>query len=190
MNRRLKIVIPVVAGFVALGAGLGALVMENDRAAAAASANETPGEVVQSKVESAQAAQPDISPSLKADLENNALQVTAARVAKLLGITSDDLKTELASGKTLADIAKEHSVSQDQLVQTVLAPVNDELSTLVNYGYLTNDQETALFQGLQQKVDVLVNMNLQDVMSSGALNKAIEGFMGQPTTTPPVVQSN
>jgi lambda repressor-like predicted transcriptional regulator len=40
-------------------------------------------------------------------------------VADLLGVSTDDLKSELQSGKSLADVAQEQGVSRDDLVSTL-----------------------------------------------------------------------
>jgi hypothetical protein len=40
-------------------------------------------------------------------------------VASLLGIGADDLKSELQGGASLAGVASQHGVSQDQLLQTI-----------------------------------------------------------------------
>lgn len=44
-----------------------------------------------------------------------------AGTAKLLGMSSDDLKKELSSGKTLNDLAKAKGVSHDALISSITA---------------------------------------------------------------------
>jgi hypothetical protein len=78
------------------------------------------------------------------------------QLATLLGTTQDELKTELASGKSLADLAGARNVSQDTLVQTLLGPYTDHLALMVKYGYLTQTQADTFAQQAKTRLQTAV----------------------------------
>ena len=61
-------------------------------------------------------------------------------LAEALGLTPDQLSTELASGKTLAQIAETQGVSQEQMADTLEASVRAGLDQAVADGTLTQEQ--------------------------------------------------
>ena len=60
--------------------------------------------------------------------------------AQKLGMTSQDLMTELRSGKTLADVAKEKNVSTDDLKAAIVTTVGAQIAQAVTDGKLTQAQ--------------------------------------------------
>ena len=60
--------------------------------------------------------------------------------AQKLGITTQDLMTELRSGKTLADVAKEKNVSTDDLKTAIVNAVDAQIDQAVTNGKLTQSQ--------------------------------------------------
>jgi hypothetical protein len=66
------------------------------------------------------------------------------RLAEALGLTTDELDAELASGKTLAQIAEEQGVSQDELSVTLETAVQAGLEKAVAEGVLTQEQADAM----------------------------------------------
>ncbi|HVP75052.1 MAG TPA: hypothetical protein VMS63_03440 [Gaiellaceae bacterium] len=78
--------------------------------------------------------------------------------ATYLGITTDALKTDLQSGKTLAQVADATSgKSAAGLIQALVASGKSKLDAAVSAGKLTSDQEQTLLASLQQRVTDLVN---------------------------------
>ncbi|MDO8473055.1 MAG: hypothetical protein Q7T05_04475 [Dehalococcoidia bacterium] len=160
MNNKLKIAIPVVAAIAAVGTGVGL--------AAARSAAQVPSSLqldFDTTSTSATAPTPRIGGGCCGGvgfmrLRGQALQVTAGRIATVLGITTDELKADLQAGQTLADIATAKSVSQDKLVQTIMAPISDEMDVMVKYGYMTKDQETTRLQQIQKRVETLITKKI------------------------------
>lgn len=61
-------------------------------------------------------------------------------LADTLGLTPDDLSAQLATGKTLAEIAAAQGVSQEQLTTALQAAMADELNQAVADGVLTQAQ--------------------------------------------------
>ena len=60
--------------------------------------------------------------------------------AKALGMTTQDLMTELRSGKTLADVATEKNVKADDVKAAIVGAVNAQVDQAVKDGKLTQTQ--------------------------------------------------
>jgi hypothetical protein len=79
-------------------------------------------------------------------------------VTSYLGITTDQLRSDLESGKTLAQIANSTpGKSADGLIQALVAAGKQKLDAAVKAGKLTQAQETTILSGLKQMVTDLVN---------------------------------
>lgn len=74
--------------------------------------------------------------------------------AQALGMTSDELSTELQSGKTLSDIATEKGVDLQTVKDAIQAAHDTELRTRINQavtdGKLTQDKANWLLEGLDK----------------------------------------
>jgi uncharacterized membrane protein len=78
--------------------------------------------------------------------------------AELLGMTADELSTQLWGGKTLADLADEAGVDLQTLRDAVEAAnqdameaaVQDAIEQALEDGYITQEQADWLLQGLEQ----------------------------------------
>lgn len=66
--------------------------------------------------------------------------VVSDAVTKLLGMTSEQIYTERAAGKTLVDIAKEKGVTDQQLLDAMLAGQKQVIDQAVKDGNLTQAQ--------------------------------------------------
>jgi uncharacterized protein (DUF433 family) len=64
-------------------------------------------------------------------------------VATALGIDETELRTELQSGKTIAEIAADKNVATDTIVAAVIAAQKEKLDAAVTAGTLTQDQADA-----------------------------------------------
>ena len=180
MNKTLKIAIPVVAGVVAAATGIGI--------AAARSGNQNTAYTPASydTVGTAPASGDNAQYCGGAGMMGSGmgLQVTTERVATLLGATTADLKAQLETGKTLADIAKARGVSNDTLVQTILAPFQEHLDIMVKYEYMTNDQAAAMAVQAKNWVSTIITSNLTGLTGgglghmSGMMDGSNGGMMG------------
>jgi hypothetical protein len=74
-----------------------------------------------------------------------------------LGLTNQQLLTQLRSGKSLADIAGDQKKSVDGLKSAVTAAVKNDLDKAVTDKKLTQDQENKLLSKLGSRLDTLVN---------------------------------
>jgi len=81
-----------------------------------------------------------------------------AAAATYLGLTEAQLRTQLESGKTLADIAKATpDKTVDGLVQALVTAETAELGQAVTDGHLTAAQEQQILGQLKQRVTDMVN---------------------------------
>lgn len=114
-------------------------------------------------------------------------------VANMLGTTSADLEAQLKSGKTLAEIADANGISQDQLVQSLMAPMKDQMALMLKYGFMTQTQVDTMTQQMPAMLTLAVNSKLNspetwDLMQS-MMQQYGGGMMGgwgnsQSTLTP------
>ena len=74
--------------------------------------------------------------------------------AAKLGMTTQDLMTELRSGKTLADVAKEKSISADDLKAAIINAVTAQIDQAVKDGKLTQAQAEQLKSKLDSQIDL------------------------------------
>jgi hypothetical protein len=80
--------------------------------------------------------------------------------AKYLGLTEAKLRTELESGKTLAQVAKAQDKSVDGLIAALKADAKQKLDAAVKAGRLTQAQETRMLADLDQRLGDFVNGKL------------------------------
>ena len=77
--------------------------------------------------------------------------------ASYLGLSEDELHTQLESGKSLADVAKAQDKSVDGLVQALVADAKKHLDDEVSEGHITKAQETEMLSRLEQGIRAMVN---------------------------------
>ena len=61
-------------------------------------------------------------------------------LAEVLGMTRDELRTAVADGQTIPDLAEAAEVSTDEVVAALLAPVEEHLADAVEEGRLTEEE--------------------------------------------------
>jgi hypothetical protein len=77
--------------------------------------------------------------------------------ANYLGITEEQLRTELQNGTTLAEVAKTHGKTVAGLVNAVVAEAKTKLDAAVKAGRLTQAEADATLAGLEQRITDFVN---------------------------------
>jgi hypothetical protein len=77
--------------------------------------------------------------------------------AAYIGITDAQLRTELESGKTLAQVAKAHGKTADGLIAAMVAAEKKELDAAVTSGRITRAQEDQMVSNLKARITDLVN---------------------------------
>jgi hypothetical protein len=80
--------------------------------------------------------------------------------ASYLGLTEAQLHSELASGKTLAQIAEDHGKSADGLVNALVNAAKQKLDAAVKAGRLTQSQADQMLSDLHSRITDLVNGKL------------------------------
>lgn len=79
-------------------------------------------------------------------------RVALAAAAEALGMTEAELRTAAQDGKTLADLAEEQGVSEDALVDALVAAARERLATAVTDGRLTQEQADARAADLETRI--------------------------------------
>jgi polyhydroxyalkanoate synthesis regulator phasin len=72
-------------------------------------------------------------------------------VAGALGISVDQLKSELQSGKKMQDIVGEHGLTMEQFRQKMLELRKETIANAVSAGKLTQDQADKMLQKMEQR---------------------------------------
>ena len=80
--------------------------------------------------------------------------------ASYLGLSESDLRSQLESGKTLAQVAKDRGKSVVGLVQALVADAKKHLDEAVSAGRLTQAQEGSILANAKQRITALVNGRL------------------------------
>ena len=80
-----------------------------------------------------------------------------AAAAGYLGLTEAQLRTQLESGKSLADVAKAQNKSVDGLKSAILKEVESKLDQAVKDGHLTSAQRDQFLSEFKSHLDDLVN---------------------------------
>ncbi|SFJ45689.1 hypothetical protein SAMN02799624_04630 [Paenibacillus sp. UNC496MF] len=87
--------------------------------------------------------------------------------AKLLGVTTDALKQELADGKSLADVAKEKGVDVQKLIDAQKQAIVDGLNAAVKAGKLTQEQADKISAEVGSIAEKIVNGAMPQVKREG-----------------------
>jgi hypothetical protein len=77
--------------------------------------------------------------------------------ASYLGLTEAALETQLESGKSLAQVAKDRGKSVDGLIQALVDQATKKLDAAVAARRLTKAQEQQILSGLKQRITDFVN---------------------------------
>ncbi len=85
-----------------------------------------------------------------------AVKQLLAGAADYLGLTKDDLRAELRSGKTLKQLAEAKGKSVGGLVDAMLAPVKVSLDKAVSEGKITDERRDAILERLTGLANRLV----------------------------------
>ena len=84
-------------------------------------------------------------------------RIASEGVAKALGLTTTELQTQLQSGKTLADIAKDKNVDIQKVKDAITADVKAHLDEEVASGEHTQAEADAKLAELKTRLDDIVN---------------------------------
>ena len=77
--------------------------------------------------------------------------------AEILGISKEDLRSKIADGSSLADVADEQGISVDDLKSKLLESAKSDLDQKVTDGDLTQKQADEIYQHFSDNIDDIVN---------------------------------
>ena len=77
--------------------------------------------------------------------------------AKALGITTDQLMTDLSGGKSIADVAKGKGVAVSKVIQALVDDAQSKIDAALKDGHLSKDQATKLGNDLKDTSTNFVN---------------------------------
>jgi polyhydroxyalkanoate synthesis regulator phasin len=87
--------------------------------------------------------------------------------AKALGITVDELRTELQSGTTISELAKAHGIDVQKVIDTLVAEARTKLDAAVKAGKLTQEQADARLQQVTDRLNKVVDEKLPAIGKGG-----------------------
>ncbi len=134
-NTKAVVVGSLLVGGVAGAAILGPLVT--------AAASPTPSAVTSPGTPAASPGADTEKPDGRGGFGHNEAVSDTSVVAKAIGISEADLKTALAGGQTVADVAKAHNVPLQTVIDALVADGTSELAAQVANGSITQAQADA-----------------------------------------------
>ncbi len=108
-----------------------------------------------------------------------------ATIAKALGMNETDLMTELRSGKSVADVAKEKNVDLSKVVDAIVAERTDQLKQAVTNGRITQQQADAMIAKMKTDLPTMLSNKFptgQKGFGAGRQPGGMMGFGGSPAT--------
>ncbi|MFC1981188.1 DUF2680 domain-containing protein [Chloroflexota bacterium] len=83
--------------------------------------------------------------------------ICSETVSELLGLPHGEIETLRHEGKSMVEIAAAQGVSEDTLVETILAAKKEAVQERVTAGTLTQEQADLMFQQMEQRTTEMVN---------------------------------
>ncbi len=77
--------------------------------------------------------------------------------AEALGLTAEELRTQLHAGATLAEIAAERDVAVDDLIAAIVSAIGSDIDAKVAAGDIDEDRATDIKANLTERVTAMVN---------------------------------
>jgi hypothetical protein len=108
--------------------------------------------------------------------------------AKALGISTDELKTDLANGQTIAQIAKTKNVDLNKVIDALVADASSRIDAAVKAGHLAQAQADSLKTKLKAAISMAVNNAFPKGPAGGGFGGRFgfpgRGGVGGPPSTP------
>jgi len=82
--------------------------------------------------------------------------IVIEEVAGILGLTPEDLIIQLDEGQTIEQIASAQGIAMEELIDEVVTLYTKSLATLVEEGYINQEQADALLEQEQSRIEQLV----------------------------------
>jgi hypothetical protein len=113
--------------------------------------------VANGRITQEQADQIKAHPRGAAALLRGAVLSVFESAADTLHLTKDQLRTEVTSGKSLADVAAEQNVSVEQLKAGMTAQIKTQLDQAVANGRIDQAKEDKILDGLSKRLDTIIS---------------------------------
>lgn len=107
--------------------------------------------------------------------------IDASVVTDLLGLTEDELRTELAAGNTLAEVAEANGVGTDALTATLETAANDAIDAALADGKITAEQADEKRAEIAEKIESRINETKSD--DDGEGRRGHRGHRGDRSAT-------
>ena len=133
------------------------------------------GTITQAQADEVLKALQDARPAKGPGIGQRELRLGLDAAAGALGMTEDQLRTELQAGKSIADVATEKKVDLQKVSDAVLAAAKTEAAKAVADGKLTQTQADALIARLQTNLPKIL---AGDFPRGGPSGRGGPGFRG------------
>ena len=114
------------------------------------------------------------------ELEHHDLFRGLDAAASYLGVSEEELRSQLESGKTLAEVANARGKGVDGLVEALVADAKTHLDEGVKEGDLTQAQADAMLARLRHGITGMVNGERPDGPPAWGSHEGFRGFDGPP----------
>ena len=98
---------------------------------------------------------------------HHARRLVADVANELLGIEGQELRQELQSGKSLAEVAEANGVSSDELVSAIVAEINERTDEAVEAGRVDADKAAERLANAEERVAELITKTVDDLPERG-----------------------
>jgi polyhydroxyalkanoate synthesis regulator phasin len=88
------------------------------------------------------------------------LDINLATIASELGMTTDELRDELAAGSTLSEVISAHGSTVEVIVTALVAEAESELDEAVANGNLTQEQADEMLANLPERLTQMIESGL------------------------------
>lgn len=78
-------------------------------------------------------------------------------LSDLLGLTPQEIQEQRFEGKTLLEIAEAQGVSEQQLIDAIIAERTELLQERVDAGYITQEQADAIIEEMEEHVPLMLD---------------------------------
>jgi ABC-type transporter Mla subunit MlaD len=88
------------------------------------------------------------------------LDINLATIASELGMSTDELRDELAAGATLSDVIAAHGSTVDEIVTALVTEAEGELDEAVANGSLTQEQADQILANLPERLTQMIESGM------------------------------
>ena len=74
-------------------------------------------------------------------------------ISEVLGLTPEEIKSQLQDGKTMADIAAAQGFTEEELKDAMLAAMTEQLQQKVAEGIITQEQADRILERMQERAE-------------------------------------